>query len=127
VIGLTGPTKHSAGLMEIDYEILRALPIEGTRLVEHVPLAPRVKAITERVTGNKVPSSQIAGRLMALRHMGYAMPVRVMPLMGGHGWQRSHEGDALLKEYDANHKEAELETALDDAADWKLGPRKEGL
>lgn len=87
--------KYSAGLIPIDYRILKEMTAEGTELAEFIPLGPSVKALAKRIDG--ITSNQIGGRVRVLEGLGYCVPIPLLPASQGRGWQRTSKGDVFLQ------------------------------
>lgn len=91
----------SVELIDLDYAILRLLPDEGTKL-GFSPLAKQAKAIVTELNDQldtralHVRSSQVNGRLRALKAAGHVVTCVVQPVNRGSGWQRTERGRALV-------------------------------
>ena len=90
--------RYATGLLPIDYAILKALPKEGTELTEYVPLGTSVRALKKRIEG--VSSDQLSARLRLLKTHGFTVPVRIMPVSLGFGWQHTEKAIALFETAD---------------------------
>ena len=88
--------KYSMGLLPIDTLILKHMPEEGTELAEYIPLGPSSRALAKRIDG--ITSSQIGGRLQTLERLGYCVPIPLLPVSQGRGWQRTAKAVELLAE-----------------------------
>lgn len=100
----------------LDFEILRRLPNLGSKVGYHT-LGTTVKALARELKEGGATSAQLGGRLKSMQSAGLVVPVTVLPVGDGKGWQITPKGKSLL----ANHG---IGLALvDSPADTSLRPR----
>lgn len=116
--------KYSAGLIPIDYRILKEMTKEGTELAEFIPLGPSTKALAKRIEG--ITSNQVAGRIQTLERIGMCVSIPLLPASAGRGFQRTPKGDDFLQDVDDLGVIAALEKVNATINDEHVGPRHGG-
>jgi hypothetical protein len=93
------PTRDTYQLLELDFELLRDLPVEGAKMGLS-PLGTTVKALRRNDKYEGLGPDQLGARLRNLRDMGLVVGVTVLPVSAGLGWQRTQKGTDRLDEFD---------------------------
>jgi hypothetical protein len=85
-------------LTPLDYEVLSRLPDEGTKQ-GLAYLGRTVKNLAESLHDLGVTSAMLNGRVRAMRDLGLIVPVKVLPVKDGLGWQITQVGkDELARQ-----------------------------
>lgn len=96
---MEGLSTYSAGLVDLDYDILAMLPKQGTKMGKYHDVALRQTDVIHKLDDPMLTSSVINGRFQTLLVNGLAVGLAIPPVTQGRGYQITPKGEELLERH----------------------------